>query len=165
MPTDSAPAQRRRGPSRVVLTVLALLGVLAAVPLLGVGVAELRDHREVHRVALQFAGGREAACRVVQPGVAGCPVPGDAVARYRSAVRADGWLLAGLVAAGLGVFGCCALFLYGSGASGSPAGASAASCSPGWPTAPPTWPCWPGWPASPATAATPPWRWRRRCRC
>jgi hypothetical protein len=90
--------------------------VAAAVPLLAVGVVELRDHRDVHRVALQFAGGREAACRVVQPGAAGCPVAADAVTRYRSAVRADGWLLAGLVAAGLGVFGCCALFLYGSGA-------------------------------------------------
>jgi len=99
-----------------VLAGLALLAVVAAVPPLAVGVAELRDHRDVRRVALQFAGGRDAACRVIQPGAAGCPAPEAAVRRYQSAVRADGWLLAGLVVAGLGVFGLGALFLYGSGA-------------------------------------------------
>jgi hypothetical protein len=89
---------------------------VAAVPLLWVGVRELADRPAVHQVALQLAGGREAACRVLQPGAPGCPVAGDAVRRYRSAVQADGFLLAGWVLAGLGVFGLSALFLSGSGA-------------------------------------------------
>ena len=85
-------------------------------PLLAQGYRELRRHQGVDQVALAFAGGREAACRVVQPGAAGCPVPAAEVERYASAVRADWYLVAGYVLAGLGVFGLGGLFLYGSGA-------------------------------------------------
>jgi hypothetical protein len=67
-------------------------------------------------VALQFAGGQEAACRVIQPGASGCPAPEAEVERYAAAVRADWYLVAGYVLAGLGVFGLGALFLYGTGA-------------------------------------------------
>ena len=74
-------------------TVLAVLALVAAVPLLWVAVGELVDHRDVRQVPLQLDGSREA----------GCPVPADAVRRYRSAVAADGWLVAGYVLAGLGV--------------------------------------------------------------
>jgi hypothetical protein len=111
MPTGDAPTRR---PAR--LTTLAVLALIAAVPLLGVAVGELLDHRDVRQIPLQLAGSREAACRVIQPDAAGCPVPEAAVRRYRSAVRGDGWLVAGYVLAGLGVFGLCARFLYGSGA-------------------------------------------------
>jgi hypothetical protein len=96
--------------------VLAVLALVAAVPLLWVAVDELAGHREARQIPLQLAGGREAACRVIQPDAAGCPVPEAAVARYRSAVQGDGWLVVGYVLAGLGVFGLCARFLYGSGA-------------------------------------------------
>jgi hypothetical protein len=118
MPTDSpaAPGRRRPDRGRALGTALAALAVVAAVPLLWVGVRELADRPDVDQVALQLAGGREAACRVLQPGAPGCPVAGDAVRRYRSAVQADGFLLAGWVLAGLGVFGLSALFLSGSGA-------------------------------------------------
>jgi hypothetical protein len=111
MPTDDTPAGK---PAR--LTALAVLALLVAVPLLWVAVAALLDHRDERQIPLQLAGSREAACRVIQPGAAGCPAPEDAVGRYRSAVRGDGWLVAGYVLAGLGVFGLCARFLYGSGA-------------------------------------------------
>jgi hypothetical protein len=100
----------------VALTVLAVLAVVVGAPLLAQGYRELRGTEDVRRVALQFAGGRDAACAVVQPGAAGCPVPDAAVARYRSAVEADWYLVAGYVLAGAGVFGLGALFLYGSGA-------------------------------------------------
>ena len=113
MPTDDAPP-RKQGPA--LPTVLAVLALVAAVPLLWVAWGELSDHRDVHQIPLQLAGSRAAACRVIQPGAAGCPVPETAVARYRSAVRGDGWLVAGYVLAGLGVFGLCARLLYGSGA-------------------------------------------------
>ena len=94
MPTDtpSSPAPR---PGAAVLTALAVLALVAAVPLLWLGVRELREHQGVHQIALQLAGSREAACRVIQPDAAGCPVPADAVRRYRSAVQGDGWLVAG----------------------------------------------------------------------
>jgi hypothetical protein len=107
---------RRRHRVRAALTVLAVLAVVAGAPLLAQGYRELRDQEGVRRVALQFAGGRDAACAVVRPGAAGCPVPDAAVARYRAAVRADWYLVAGYVLAGAGVFGLGALFLYGSGA-------------------------------------------------
>ena len=111
MPTDDAPPRKPALP-----TALAVLALVAAVPLLWVAWVELRDHPDVHQIPLQLAGSRAAACRVIQPGAAGCPVPEAAVARYRSAVRGDGWLVAGYVLAGLGVFGLCARLLYGSGA-------------------------------------------------
>ena len=114
MPTDAPSPPPRRGPA--VATFLARLALVAAVPLLWVAAGELADHRDVRQIPLQLAGGQEAACRVIQPGAAGCPVPEDAVRRYRSAVQGDGWLVAGYVLAGLGVFGLCARFLYGSGA-------------------------------------------------
>jgi hypothetical protein len=97
-------------------TALAVLALVAAVPLLWLGVRELREHTGVRQIALQLAGSREAACRVVQPDADGCPVPAGAVRRYRAAVEGDGWLVAGYVLAGLGVFGLSAQFLYGSGA-------------------------------------------------
>ena len=117
MPTDSpaSPERRRRDRRRAQGTALAVLALVAAVPLLWVGVRELADRPDVDQVALQLAGGREAACRVLQPG-SGCPVAEAAVRRYRSAVQADGYLLAGWVLAGLGVFGLSVLFLSGSGA-------------------------------------------------
>jgi hypothetical protein len=65
-----------------------------------VAVGELVDHRDAHQIPLQLAGSRAAACRVIQPGAAGCPVPADAVRRYRSAVQGDGWLVAGYLPAG-----------------------------------------------------------------
>ena len=115
MPTDApTPPAPSRGPA--LPTALAVLALVAAVPLLWVAVGELRDHRDARQIPLQLAGSRAAACRVVQPDAAGCPVPGAAVGRYRSAVRGDGWLVAGYVLAGLGVFGLCARLLYGSGA-------------------------------------------------
>ena len=101
---------------RALLTGLAVAAVVLAVPLLAQGYRELRAREGVDHVALQFAGGREAACRVVQPGAAGCPVPDSQAERYEAAVRADWYLVAGYVLAGLGVFGLGALFLYGSGA-------------------------------------------------
>jgi len=107
-----ATARDRR---RALGTALAVLAVVAAVPL-WVGERELADRPDVDQVALQLAGGRQAACRVLQPGAPGCPVAGDAVRRYRSAVQADGFQLAGWVLAGLGVFGLSALFPSGSGA-------------------------------------------------
>src|SRR5215216_1966103 len=115
MPTDApTPPAPSRGP--VLPTALAVLALVAAVPLLWVAVGELRGHRDVGQIALQLAGSRAAACRVIQPDAAGCPVPEAAVGRYRSAVRADGWLVGGYVLAGLGVFGLCARLLFGSGA-------------------------------------------------
>ena len=117
MTADPQPAdRRRRDRRRAVATGLAVAAVVLALPLLAKGYGELRGHRGVDQVALLFAGGREAACRVVQPGAAGCPVPGAEAERYASAVRADWYLVAGYVLAGLGVFGLGALFLYGSGA-------------------------------------------------
>src|SRR5829696_2597422 len=117
MPTDPQPApRRRRDRRRAVLTGLAVAAVVLALPLLAKGYQELRAHEGVDQVALQFAGGREAACRVIQPGAAGCPVPGAEVERYAAAVRADWYLVAGYVLAGLGVVGLGGLFLYGSGA-------------------------------------------------
>ncbi|HEY7605546.1 MAG TPA: hypothetical protein VID07_02080, partial [Actinomycetes bacterium] len=115
MPTDapSPPASRRGAALRTTLAVLALV---AAVPLLWLGIQALLDHRDEHQIPLQLAGSRQAACQVVQPDAAGCPVPEAAVGGYRSAVQGDGWLVAGYVLAGLGVFGLCARFLYGSGA-------------------------------------------------
>src|SRR5919107_4116835 len=115
MPTDapSPPAPSRRP---ALPTALAVLALATAVPLLWLAVGALRDHREVRQIPLQLAGSRAAACRVIQPDAAGCPVPEAAVGRYRSAVRGDGWLVAGYVLAGLGVFGLCARLLYGSGA-------------------------------------------------
>jgi hypothetical protein len=118
MSTDDAPTRR---PAR--LTTLAVLALIAAVPLLGVAVGELLDHRGGRQIPLQLAGSREAACQVIQPDAAGCQVPEAAVRRYRSAVRGDGWLVAGYVLAGLGVFGLCARFCTGRGPGGSPAGA------------------------------------------
>ena len=106
----------RRDRDRAVLTWLAVAAVVLAVPLLAQGYRELRGNEGVDQVALQFAGGREAACRVIQPGATGCPVPEAEVERYAAAVRADWYLVAGYVLAGLGVFGLGGLFLYGSGA-------------------------------------------------
>src|SRR5215203_1357503 len=107
MPADPQPApRRRRDRRRAVLTGLAVAAVVLALPLLAKGYQELRAHEGVDQVALQFAGGREAACQVA----------GAAAGRYASAVRADWYLVAGYVLAGLGVFGLGALFLYGSGA-------------------------------------------------
>jgi hypothetical protein len=136
---DDQEAGRRR--VRAALTVLAVQAVVAGAPLLARGYRELRDQEGVRRVGLQFAGGRDAACAVVQPGAAGCPVPDAAVARYRSAVRADWYLVAGCVLAGAGVFGLGALFCTGRAPGGSAAGAWAASPSPGRPTPWRTWPC------------------------
>jgi hypothetical protein len=113
---EAEEARRRRHRVRAALTVLAVLAVVAGAPLLAQGYRELRDQEGVRQVALQLAGGRDAACAVVQPGAAGCPVPDAAVAPYRSAVEADWYLVAGYVLAGAGVFGLGALFLYGSGA-------------------------------------------------
>ena len=102
MPADPQPApQRRRDRRGAVLTALAVAAVVLALPLLAKGYQELRRHEGVDQVALGLAGGREAACRVVQPGAAGCPVPGAAAERYASAVRADWYLVAGYVLAGL----------------------------------------------------------------
>jgi hypothetical protein len=56
-------------------TGLAVVELVLAVPPLAQGYRELRRRQGVDQVALQFAGGREAACRVIQPGAAGCPVP------------------------------------------------------------------------------------------
>lgn len=111
-----AAPERRRDRVRAVLTVLAVAAIVVAVPLLAQGYRELPSREGVDHVALQFAGSREAACRVIQPGAAGCPVPEAEVERYAAAVRADWYLVAGYVLAGLGVFGLGALFLYGSGA-------------------------------------------------
>src|SRR5829696_2835494 len=117
MPDDVPPSpERRRDRRRAVVTGLAVVALVVAVPLLAQGYRELRRHQGVDQVALAFAGGREAACRVVQPGAAGCPAPAAEVERYASAVRADWYLVAGYVLAGLGVFGLGGLFLYGSGA-------------------------------------------------
>ena len=117
MPDDPQPSpERRRDRRRAWVTGLAVVALVGAVPLLTQGYRELRRHQGVDQVALAFAGGREAACRVVQPGAAGCPVPAAEVERYASAVRADWYLVAGYVLAGLGVFGLGGLFLYGSGA-------------------------------------------------
>src|SRR5918994_588585 len=118
MPAVRLPAapERRRDRVRALLTGLAVAAVVLAVPLLAQGYRELRGHEGVDHVALQFAGGREAACRVVQPGATGCPVPEAEAERYAAAVRADWYLVAGYVLAGLGVFGLGGLFLYGSGA-------------------------------------------------
>ncbi|HEX3212512.1 MAG TPA: hypothetical protein VH016_08075, partial [Actinomycetota bacterium] len=112
------PAAPERRPDRIraVQAWLAVAAVVLAVPLLAQGYRELRSHEGVDQVALQFAGGREAACRVIQPGATGCPVPEAEVERYAAAVRADWYLVAGYVLAGLGVFGLGGLFLYGSGA-------------------------------------------------
>ena len=109
----------RRSPLNWILLIAVLFvgsRILLAVPLLAQGYRELRSHDGVDHVALQFAGGREAACRVIQPGATGCPVPEAEVERYAAAVRADRYLVAGYVLAGLGVFGLGGLFLYGSGA-------------------------------------------------
>jgi hypothetical protein len=115
MPTDApSPPAPSRGPA--LPTALAVLALVVAVPLLWVAVGELRDHRDARQIPLQLAGSRAAACRIIQPDAAGCPVPEAAAGRYRSAVRGDGWLVAGYVLAGLGVFGLCARLLYGSGA-------------------------------------------------
>jgi hypothetical protein len=70
MPTDDTPAGK---PAR--LTALAVLALLVAVPLLWVAGAALLDHRDERQIPLQLAGSREAACRVIQPGAAGCPAP------------------------------------------------------------------------------------------
>jgi hypothetical protein len=114
---DPRPSpERRRDRRRAWVTGLAVVALVVAVPLLAQGYRELRRHQGVDQVALQFAGGREAACRVIQPGAAGCPVPAAEVERYAAAVRADWYLVAGYVLAGLGVFGLGGLFLYGSGA-------------------------------------------------
>ncbi len=116
MPDDITPSPERRDRRRALATGLAVVALVLAVPLLAQGYRELRRHQGVDQVALQFAGGREAACQVIQPGAAGCPVPAAEVERYTSAVRADWYLVAGYVLAGLGVFGLGGLFLYGSGA-------------------------------------------------
>lgn len=118
MPAVRLPAapERRRDRVRAVLTWLAVAAIVAAVPLLAQGYRELRSQEGVDHVALQFAGGRQAACRVIQPGASGCPVPETEVERYAAAVRADWYLVAGYVLAGLGAFGLGALFLYGTGA-------------------------------------------------
>jgi hypothetical protein len=100
----------------------AVVALVLAVPLLAQGYRELRRHQGVDQVALQFAGGREAACQVIQPGAAGCPVPAAEVERYTSAVRADWYLVAGYVLAGLGCSGSVGCS-DGSGRSGSRAGA------------------------------------------
>lgn len=71
---------------RPVLTGLAIADVVLAVPLLAKGFSELREQPGVDHVALQFAGGREAACRVIQPGATGCPVSEAEVERYAAAV-------------------------------------------------------------------------------
>ena len=116
MPDATTPSPERRDRRRALATGLAVVALVLAVPLLAQGYRELRRHQGVDQVALQFAGGREAACQVIQPGAAGCPVPAAEVERYTSAVRADWYLVAGYVLAGLGVFGLGGLFLYGSGA-------------------------------------------------
>jgi hypothetical protein len=121
VPDKPQPAPRHRPDrGRAVLPGLAIAAVVLAVPLLAMGFSELRKQPGVDHVALQFAAGREAACRVIQPGAAGCPVPAGEVARYAAAVRADFYLVAGYMLAGLGVFGLGALFLYGSGGAGRP---------------------------------------------
>jgi hypothetical protein len=106
-----AAPERRRDRVRAVLTWLAVVAVVVAVPLLVQGYRELRRQEGVDHVALQLAGGRAAACRVIQAGASGCPVPQAEVERYAAAVRADWYLVAGYVLAGLGVFGLGALFL------------------------------------------------------
>ncbi|HKQ01791.1 MAG TPA: hypothetical protein VJ735_15825, partial [Actinomycetes bacterium] len=69
MPEDPPPApERRRDRRRALVTGLAVVALVVAVPLLVQGYRELRRDQGVDQVALQFAGGREAACRVVQPG-------------------------------------------------------------------------------------------------
>jgi hypothetical protein len=135
MPDDITPSPERRARRRALATGLAVVALVLAVPLLAQGYRELRRHQGVDQVALQFAGGREAACRVIQPGAAGCPVPAAEVERYTSAVRADWYLVAGYVLAGLGVFGLGGLFLYGSGAERIARWCLGGSCWPGRPTA------------------------------
>jgi hypothetical protein len=108
-------AGRRWHRVRAALTVLALRAVVVGAPLLAQAYRELRDREDVQQVDFQFAGTRDAACTVIRPGAAGCPAPDAAVERYRSAVRADWYLVAGYVLVGAGVFGLGALFLYGSG--------------------------------------------------
>jgi hypothetical protein len=79
---DPQPSpERRRDRRRAWVTGLAVVALVVAVPLLAQGYRELRRHQGVDQVALQFAGGREAACRVIQPGAAGCPVPAAEVER------------------------------------------------------------------------------------
>ena len=111
-----AAPERRRDRARAVLTGLAVAAIVVALPLLAQGYRELRNQEGVDHVALQFAGGREAACRVIQRGASGCPVPEAEVERYAAAVGADWYLVTGYVLAGLGLFGLGSLFLYGSGA-------------------------------------------------
>ena len=101
---------------RAVVTALAVVALVAAVPLLYLGARDLVERPEVDQVALQLAGGRETACRVLEPGAAGCPVAEAVVRRARSAVATDGALVAGYILAGLGMFGLGTLFLHGSGA-------------------------------------------------
>jgi hypothetical protein len=64
LPGSTRAAARDR--RRALGTALAVLAVVAAVPL-WVSVRELADRPDVDQVALQLAGGRQAACRVLQP--------------------------------------------------------------------------------------------------
>jgi hypothetical protein len=159
-------AGRRWHRVRAALTVLAVLAVVAGLPLLAQGYRELRGRKDVRQVEFQFAGTRDAACKVVQPGAAGCPVPDAAVERYRSAVRADWYLVAGYILAGAGVFGLGALFLYGSGAKRVTRWCLGGVALAGRPTPPRTWLCCGDWPpsASPRAATSPsPWPPPWRC--
>ena len=92
MPEDPQPApERRRDRRRALVPGLAVAALVRAVPLLAQGYRELRRDQGVDQVALQFAGGREAACRVVQPGAAGCPVPAAEAERSRPQGLARSW--------------------------------------------------------------------------